>query len=125
MLEYLFIVRVRGIFFKPTYQCTPTVRNVPVPVIAARTDDIFEFKAFSSGKLGQFWFRVGACLFLGILWMHLIAKPVGFTYAEATIPMNCPLKRLDCLLKTKRFSPSFLLMAMWKYDIFVLLFFTC
>ena len=102
VFEYLFMIRVVGIFFKPTYQSIPTIRNVSVPVIAAGTDDIFEFKAFVSGKLSQFWFRVCSCLFLGILRMYLIAKPVSFTDAEASILMHGPLHRLDCLLEASK-----------------------
>ena len=51
MLEYLFMVRVSGIFFKPTYQSIPTIRNVSIPVVVAGTDDVFEFKAFVPSKL--------------------------------------------------------------------------
>ena len=79
VFEYLLMIRVSRILFKPTYKSIPTIRNIPVPVIAARTDDIFEFKAFISCKLSQFWFRVSSCLFLGISRMYLIAKPVSFT----------------------------------------------
>ncbi len=102
VFEYLFMVRVVGIFFKPTNQRIPTVRNVPVPVIAAGTDDILEFKPFISGKFGQFWFREGSCLFLGILRMYLIAKPVSFTYAEASILVYGVLRRLDGLLEAAK-----------------------
>ena len=51
MLEYLFIVSVGGIFFEPMYQSIPTIRNVPVPVVGAGTNDAFEFKAFIPDKL--------------------------------------------------------------------------
>lgn len=50
MLEYLFIVSVGGIFFEPTYQSIPIIRNVPVPVVVAGTNDVFEFKAFIPDK---------------------------------------------------------------------------
>jgi len=46
MLEYLLTVSVGGIFFQPAYQRIPIIRNIPVLVIMADTDDIFEFKAF-------------------------------------------------------------------------------
>ena len=51
MIEYLFIVSMGGIFFEPAYQSIPIIRNVPVPVVAAGTDDVFEFKAFIPCKL--------------------------------------------------------------------------
>ena len=33
MPEYLFVVRVRGVFFKPAKQSIPVIRKVPVPVV--------------------------------------------------------------------------------------------
>jgi hypothetical protein len=42
-LEYLFVIWVVGVFFKPTYQSVPAVRDVSVPVVAAGADDVFEF----------------------------------------------------------------------------------
>ena len=40
MLEYLFIVRVVRVFFKPTYQSIPTIRNVSIPIVTVGMDDI-------------------------------------------------------------------------------------
>ena len=51
MLEYLFMVRVGGIFFKPSYQSVPIIRYVSIPVVVAGTDDVLDFKAFVPSKL--------------------------------------------------------------------------